>query len=330
MNSIPKVQLICSSLAQHLHQLYSGFGELYHQGTIDLVISRDHDFHGGKNGPCLLKALVNGSIRIVYDVKDSATFFDKIEPSEYDFCFKRSCGLADEQPPGFVPVLPFGLNFCVMTPHSVAKRMWSWPATWRERFNFLFRMSPLLSALARVSVSAYTGAARRYEQLPRLNSDPRVIFMTRLWDPGRAKTEQSRAERVQQNDMRVNCVKVLKKEFGKRFIGGLERDAFALAYAPDCVLQNRRDYWKGSYLKLLANADIGVTTTGLAGSTGWKFAEYVAGAKAIVSEPLGHRLPGDFAVGRNYLPFTTPEECAAQVDALLTQQIGRASCRERV
>jgi hypothetical protein len=61
----------------------------------------------------------------------------------------------------------------------------------------------------------------------------------------------------------------------------------------------------------------------LTGSTGWKFAEYVACAKAIVSEPLGDRLPGDFAAGRNYLPFTTPDECATRVEALLSQPRSR-------
>jgi hypothetical protein len=52
-----------------------------------------------------------------------------------------------------------------------------------------------------------------------------------------------------------------------------------------------------------------VATTGLHGSTGWKLAEYVAFAKAIVSERLVYEVPGAFAPGRNYIEFTSPEEC---------------------
>lgn len=52
-----------------------------------------------------------------------------------------------------------------------------------------------------------------------------------------------------------------------------------------------------------------MATTGLHGSIGWKLAEYVAFSKAIVSEQLIYDVPGPFAAGRNYIEFTSPEEC---------------------
>ena len=47
-----------------------------------------------------------------------------------------------------------------------------------------------------------------------------------------------------------------------------------------------------NYLNTLKAFPICVATTGLHGSTGWKLAEYVAFAKAIVSERLVYEVPG--------------------------------------
>jgi hypothetical protein len=56
---------------------------------------------------------------------------------------------------------------------------------------------------------------------------------------------------------------------------------------------------------------------GLHQSIGWKFAEYVAASKAIVSETLHYDVPGAFGEGRNYLSFRTPEECVEAVSRLI-------------
>lgn len=45
--------------------------------------------------------------------------------------------------------------------------------------------------------------------------------------------------------------------------------------------------------------------------------EYVAAAKAIVTEPIPAVLPGDFQEGSHYLTFTSAEECVAAVDRLV-------------
>ena len=52
---------------------------------------------------------------------------------------------------------------------------------------------------------------------------------------------------------------------------------------------------------------------GLHGSIGWKIGEYVAAAKAIVSEKFAYSLPGDFSAGRNYLPYDSVEGCIEAV-----------------
>jgi hypothetical protein len=61
-----------------------------------------------------------------------------------------------------------------------------------------------------------------------------------------------------------------------------------------------------------------VATTGLHGSTGWKFAEYIAFSKAIVSEELNYEVPGKLEHGKNYLAFNSPEDCVNQVRLLFS------------
>jgi hypothetical protein len=76
-------------------------------------------------------------------------------------------------------------------------------------------------------------------------------------------------------------------------------------------------YSKKTYLSLMHGSSICIATTGLEGSVGWKLGEYVAAAKAIVSEPLRSVQPGDFRPGRNYLEFRTPEQCVDAVQRLV-------------
>jgi hypothetical protein len=53
-------------------------------------------------------------------------------------------------------------------------------------------------------------------------------------------------------------------------------------------------------------------------SIGWKLGEYVAGARAILTEPLNFSLPGNFSRGSNYYEFENPEQLITQVDELLS------------
>ncbi len=60
-----------------------------------------------------------------------------------------------------------------------------------------------------------------------------------------------------------------------------------------------------------------MATTGLHNSIGWKFGEYVAASRAILSEPLIYGLPGNFEHGKNYLPFNNEDELLHKTYSLL-------------
>jgi hypothetical protein len=117
--------------------------------------------------------------------------------------------------------------------------------------------------------------------------------------------------------MRAECVLRLREELGDKFFGGIEHSPYAQQHFEAALLPDNADSARSRYLNLLRKHSIGVTTTGLHGSIGGKLAEYVAFAKAIVTEPLHYEVPGDFREGRNYLTFTSAAECASQVARLM-------------
>jgi hypothetical protein len=156
------------------------------------------------------------------------------------------------------------------------------------------------------------------EALPQLDGEPRILFMARAWDPhdDPSRSETKVRERTELNDMRANCVRGLRKEFGGNFFGGFAHTEFAQQHYKDVLLPESRMASQRQYLELLRSYPICVATTGLHGSIGWKLAEYVSFSKAILSEPLQYQVPGDFRSGHNYLEFASAEECVRQARAL--------------
>jgi hypothetical protein len=94
------------------------------------------------------------------------------------------------------------------------------------------------------------------------------------------------------NDLRAGCIRALRRRFGRQFLGGFQRSDYACKHYPDCVVDASVSTLRRDYLKCLKSYCIGIATTGLYDSIGWKFAEYAALSKAIVSEPLRFELPG--------------------------------------
>ena len=62
---------------------------------------------------------------------------------------------------------------------------------------------------------------------------------------------------------------------------------------------------------------IGIYTRGLHHSLAFKLGEYLASSKCIVTEPLRNELPSPLVPGKNYLEFSTPQECMQRCEQLL-------------
>ena len=151
--------------------------------------------------------------------------------------------------------------------------------------------------------------------------------MTRLWDPSTIIIDPAVSNEINLyrqymkdewsciNQSRIAVVRLLKKQFGTDFYGGVIQDAFSEKMCPDLILP-KNAVRKKAYLDRMKLSDICIGTMGLHKSIGWKMGEYVASSRAIVSEPLAYVLPGSFAEGKNYLEFTSPEMCCEKVTSL--------------
>ena len=164
---------------------------------------------------------------------------------------------------------------------------------------------------------------KELESYPNFNLEPKVLFMVRAWDTNLIE-DKSQKEIVEElNETRAQCVRILRKEFGERFFGGLAHDDYAVRNFKDCLLPKSELSNKSKYLEILKSFPICVTTAGLNRSNGWKLGEYVALSKAIITEPLHFQVPGDFAKEINYLEFTSPDELVNAAARLFENRVLR-------
>jgi hypothetical protein len=318
--------LLCSSSAEHLSQLFTGFGLLERQGLIRLRLTRLPGYRSGVLAPPMLKLILDGRIKVAYDANDSNAI-DLDTLSWCDFYFKRSFdGQLVDSLPEKSRIFPLGFNYPAYGPndYSLTRLVWgvmsskSFPDIKKNLVSFsrLTALSSLLKTSPGRSNSGYTS----FEDLPRFDMPTRVIFFARLWDPEHVQDLSLKLEREKMNQMRVEIIRKMQKHYGDIFWGGLEPTDYAAKYFGDCVVQDPRIIYKKNYVGLLRQSSIGIATAGLQKSNGWKVAEYIAGSKAIVSEELCYEVSGDFQATMNYLPFSSPDQALDQVALLLTNK----------
>ncbi|MDN5211554.1 hypothetical protein QQ020_05815 [Fulvivirgaceae bacterium BMA12] len=316
-------RLICNSASEHLNQLYTGFGELNHQGIIEVSLQKGPHYISSNYLKPYLKVVVNGQFTILYDNSDG---YELIYPEldDIDFYFKRSFF------PEYVQKLtdghkiyPLGFNYEVYSEHDQALKRALWSNNLKDFFKSYVRASKPLSKLLKVESSIATSHFKYFEGQPKSTDRPLILFMARLWEPSKVSSSKSKSEREEINHLRATCIRTLRKEFGELFVGGLANTDFAVKQYPDCVLNQKNMARKANYLKLMHNASICIATTGLMGSVGWKMAEYIAGAKAIVSEKNYYEFPGDFKEGCNFLSFEKLEDCIENVAYLVDNPLKR-------
>lgn len=137
-------------------------------------------------------------------------------------------------------------------------------------------------------------------RLTRMRKKPRILFLTRLWDPEEPAVQQYpdlQAEWRQVNADRIELLHRLQAAFPEQFTGGVSDNACARRLCPELIVPDKLT-GKRAYLHRMQHTEICVASTGLHGSTGWKLAEYVAAGRAIVTEPLRYTLPGGFEEGK--------------------------------
>jgi hypothetical protein len=154
-----------------------------------------------------------------------------------------------------------------------------------------------------------------YEYYPLPSKDAKILCLTRIWNPDDFPSDRTKAEIEILNKSRISAITICQKEFGEIFYGGLSDDGFARSHAKSLVAPVASTN-KKRYLELVKSHAICIATTGLHGSIGWKFSEYVAASRAILSEPLQYEAPGGFKKEQNYLEFTNADDLIAGINAL--------------
>lgn len=127
-----------------------------------------------------------------------------------------------------------------------------------------------------------------------------ILFQTRCF----AHKDKEDVKQIHQQ--RYRLIKLLRKTFPDRFLGGFvpskvakERYGDALTNVPTAPEE---------YLDAVKKAGIVIYTRGLVNSPAWKMAEYLSQGKVIIAEPLTAELPVPLVEGKEVLYFHTDEE----------------------
>jgi hypothetical protein len=321
---------------EHIAQICAGLTMLARQGAIRLrqdirtvpIRITSVPAHIADARMTHMIVTINDRTTLYFDEHDAGDI-DVEMAAQVDFYFKRSYRAALIPKGVESKIFPLGLNYEVnadgIDRFEISRLLTAGNNTARleDQARKLVRAFSLRSGGIRITES-------RMHASPDFAVRPRVLFMAKAWDPEFVArgSEQLYGATVAINEMRAACIRALKANFGRDFLGGFVPSLFARRHYPQLLLANSRLSTKRGYINLLRGFPICVATTGLHESIGWKLAEYVAFSKAIVTEPLLFEVPGPFAEMDNYLTFDSPDNAVRSIEMLMKDGARRQTIME--
>ena len=282
---------------------------------VKVIVNEYKQDRSGAELPAAVEVIYEGK-KIIYDVDDGYQHTDGMRAliSDCDFYFKRS--FSSERNESLFPeyldrIFPLGLNLFVTYKGNPLN----------EKPSFKRFLKRLLAGNNEFTVQSYE-PRREYK-----NKHPKIVFYTRVRPPKSGISKQLQDERDYINQTRIDIVRALRKRYGRNFSGGVVATKHAKKLCPDLVMSYRKTR-KSAYIRSMHKSDICIGTMGVHESIGWKTAEYVAASKAIVNEELKYALPGRFEKDRNYLEFTTVDDCLEAVERLVRDSGLRAQMKK--
>lgn len=291
----------------HAAQIYTGFLALKAQGWEVTLVDRTRDRGNSFYGLPVALAEYRGK-RLVYDLWDGYQNLEGMARGlrDCDFYFKRS--FSPEKNAALFPqyrhkLYPLGFNYHVTCKHNPIRE-----PLWREVGKAL---------LGRTPDRYFTPAVFEGQAADGAEGQVNILFLTQLWDDcDPTLSREVNQERTRINEMRLSILRTLKEVYADAFCGGLRDEALSRDRAPELIVPPEATE-RRRYLQTVHSCAICIGTMGLHESIGWKTGEYVAAARAIVNETFHYQVTGDFAQGRNYLPFTDARSCVAAVQRLV-------------
>lgn len=304
------VHVPLKSNARHLQQMYTGLETLHKQGLIKLSYSNRSQKENN-----VYTDIIIGEKRVVIDCKDSV----QIEMKDYeecDFYFKRS--LSPSHYENFSKLEPFGLYFEVypsIRSIFTIKRFLEF-----SKNTPIDKVKSIVKAIDVSNILSYLPRVEDFFSQDETVEDIPILFFTRLWNPYIDRefelSDEETRDRERINALRIDCLRALRLEFGEDSAVGLLDDEFSRRLAPDLILPPSSTDQR-NYFKLVKRSKVCITSTGLHGSIGAKFSEYLALGKLILSEPFEHVLENPVKEGVNYLSYSSPKECVEKVKSML-------------
>ncbi|MDZ7759352.1 MAG: hypothetical protein U5L00_03735 [Desulfovermiculus sp.] len=296
-----KCDIECFS-SPHLNQIYDGFSKLEQSNIVRINKKK---VKGSSTKP-ILKVFVNNKYVVIYDLLDGFNWInDTIENNLYhfsehydcDFYFKRNFNdIIYKYAPKNCRVYPLGFNYCIDIRLINQKYI-------KEIFNRLSKNNTSTS----------------FEFPPVLQRDFFILFFERLWDPNDISSYDSshlRDERKEMLERRISYLNACKNEFKDYFLGGLIDNNVSRKYAKNLIVSHNLTE-KHIFLKNIKRSSVCIATNGLHGSIGWRFGEYIAASRAILTEPLRYTVPGRFKEGNNYLSYQDENELIENIYYLM-------------
>jgi len=266
------------------------------------------------------------SKRVCIDLMDNKQISSLSGLRKSDVYYKRSYRrewYRDRHPEDEHKIRPFGLYFSVSTANEkqIMRRtllveaatgdLFRHPRAAIKNIRYEFKKRRQPATPARDDDWACNDRSE-FEVPPRQPTLPRILFLTRVFDPSeRPKPELAHAL----NEQRIRLIAAFREHFGNRFEGGLAGTAYARRVYPRylaTVSTARRDY-----LDLVRSCRVVISTEGLADSIPAKLAEYIAATRCILTDRLKYELPYEIADGKNVFYFDTAEQAIAGAETLL-------------
>ena len=305
--------LTASTSVQEFSKVFEGLHALHRSGQIHFSIRSSVK----QSVPRVLRLeAVEGVAKerpIAIDIADDASILDGRLLEDVQIYFKRSYhadALSSLARPQARKVRPLGLNNPAIRPGTALGVLRARLRTGRDLRELavdarqLFALPP----------------PQAFEWSPEKQAEPLVLFQTRLWEPARHDPGRQWI-----NEERADLIRTLRSAFGPRFLGGAIPTAFVRAQYPDLVTS--LPFSMRAYPKLLKRPLVAIYSRGLLDSLAFKMSEYLAASRCIVGHAPASTLPEPLVADRNYLPFETAAECAAQCDRLLSRPAEAAEMR---
>lgn len=319
-----------------LSSIFVGFKILEKNGLVDVKsVSMDRNFRADGRYPdrMVVELKTNGKT-LVYDMSDGYqsinipelfdTQLDNVDyyfKSSYDTSFAQKLRNRDK-------FLPLGIAYECSCPGNYFESANIKDALKSKRYKeFVFQT---LTKAKRQKLLDY----RNFESNEHFD-EYKILFWSRLWNcqttpeeilkvyteldysAAKAKAEAQNQMFEEVNNHRILCVKTLKNEFGKQFVGGLSDSEESRKLAPELITHDPEAETRKGYLASLKKNYINVLSKGLHGCIGARYGETFAAGRAFMTDPLVYSPAGNPTKDVNYVEYYDAFSLAENIGNLL-------------